>query len=131
MYSKNILFFDVYQKNFEEVREDYKLISNKELEILKYYNENINHMDDNTYLYVASIIGRTKWMYVITKNPYIYVDSIYGEKPTSIQQFLDSEKKYCIMFKNDCEQILIEARENNNVKILFQNEDGAVVEKIN
>mgnify|MGYP007003726508 FL=1 len=35
------------------------------------------------------------------------------------------------MFKNDCEQILIEARENNNVKILFQNEDGAVVEKIN
>ena len=88
-------------------------------------------MDDNTYLYVASIIGRTKWMYVITKNPYIYVDSIYGEKPTSIQQFLDSEKKYCIMFKNDCEQILIEARENNNVKILFQNEDGAVVEKIN
>lgn len=131
MYSKNILFFDVYQKNFEEVREDYKLISNKELEILKYYNENINHMDDNTYLYVASIIGRTKWMYVITKNPYIYVDSMYGEKPTSIQQFLDSEKKYCIMFKNDCEQILIEARENNNVKILFQNEDGAVVEKIN
>lgn len=119
------------KKIFEEVREDYKLISNKELEILKYYNENINHMDDNTYLYVASIIGRTKWMYVITKNPYIYVDSIYGEKPTSIQQFLDSEKKYCIMFKNDCEQILIEARENNNVKILFQNEDGAVVEKIN
>lgn len=132
MCDKNLLFFDIYQNNFEEIRSDYKIISNKELGILEYYNENINFMNDNTYIYLTSNEGRTRWLYVITKNPYIYIDSKLGEQPISIQQFLDSGKKYCIILKNDnCEKILTEVCEDDNLKILFQNDEGAIVEKIN
>ena len=131
-FNKNLLFFDIYQKNFEEIRKDYKIVTDKELEILEYYNKNIDNIDDNTFTFLTTKTGRETWLYAITKNPYIYINLLYGEKTTSIQQFFDSEKKYCIILKNDdCEKILTEAKEMNNLKILFQNDDGAVVEKIN
>lgn len=133
-FSKNLLFFDIYQKNFKEVEADYNMVSYKELEILEYYNTNVNTyngLDNNTYMYVSTGNGRARWLYAITKNPYIYINASYGEMPTNIQQFLDSQKQYCIIFKkDDCEEILKEIENVEGIKILFQNDEGAILEKI-
>lgn len=134
-FNKNLLFFDIYQNNFEEIKENYNIINNKELEIMEYYNKNINvynGLDNNTYIYLQSRIGRGRWIYAITKNPYFYINSNFGELPTSIQQFLESQKQYCIIFKQDnCEEILKGIENVEGIKILFQNDEGAILEKIN
>ena len=131
---KNLVFFDIYQKNFEEIKKEYKLVTDKELEILEYYNKNINTngFDNKTYINMTSVIGRARWLYVITKNPHIYVDLTVGELTTNIQQFLDSDKQYyLILKKDDNEQLITKIKEMDNLKILFQNDEGAIVEKIN
>lgn len=134
-FNKNLLFFDIYQNNFEEIKANYNIINNKELEIMEYYNKNINvynGLDNNTYIYLQSRIGRGRWIYAITKNPYFYINSNFGELPTSIQQFLESQKQYCIIFKQDnCEEILKGIENVEGIKILFQNDEGAILEKIN
>ena len=134
-FNKDLLFFDIYQNNFEEVKANYNLASYKELEIMEYYNKNINvynGLDNNTYIYLSSRDGRGRWLYAITKNPYFYINVTFGERPTSIQQFLESQKQYCIIFKQDnCEEILKEIENVEGIKILFQNDEGAILEKIN
>ena len=130
IFNKNLIFFDIYQKNFEEIKSDYNLISYKELDILEYDNKNINQINDNTYIYEAEAIGRVKWLYVITKNPYVYIDVSYGEDAKNIQQFLDSKKRYCIILKKDnCEEILKDLGDTEGIKIMFQNDAGAIIEK--
>ena len=133
--NKNLLFFDIYEKNFEEIKANYKLINYKELEILEYYNKNINAdngFDNNTYIYLSNSEARARWIYAITKNPYIYLDASWGEFPKDIQQFLDSEKQYCIIFKQDnSEEIFKNINKMDSFSILFQNEDGAILKKIN
>lgn len=135
IFNKNLLLFDIYQKNFEEVKANYNLVNYKELEILEYYNKNINiynNFDDNTYIYLSNSTARARWLYAITKNPYIYIDAVWGEWPTDIQQFLESEKHYCIIFKRDnCEEIFKDIDKKDGLKILFQNEEGAILEKNN
>lgn len=139
IFNKNLLLFDIYQKNFEEVKANYNLINYKELEILEYYNKNINTnngLNDNTYIYLSSSGARARWLYAITKNPYIYIDATYGEFPIDIQQFLNSEKQYCMIFKQDnSEEILKNINEIDSLKILYQilyqNEEGAILKKIN
>lgn len=134
-FNKDLLFFDIYQNNFEEVKANYNLASYKELEIMEYYNKNINMyngLDNNTYIYISNTKARARWIYAITKNPYIYINAFLGEWPTSIQQFLESQKQYCIIFKQDnCEEILNEIENVEGIKILFQNDEGAILEKIN
>lgn len=134
-FNKNLLFFDIYQNNFQEIKANYNIVNNKELEIMEYYNKNINvynGLDNNTYIYLQSRIGRGRWIYAITKNLYFYINSNFGELPTSIQQFLESQKQYCIIFKQDnCEEILKGIENVEGIKILFQNDEGAILEKIN
>lgn len=134
-FNKNLLFFDIYQNNFQEINANYNMVNYKELEIMEYYNKNINvynGLDNNTYIYLSSRDGRGRWLYAITKNPYFYINVTFGERPTSIQQFLESQKQYCIIFKQDnCEEILKEIENVEGIKILFQNDEGAILEKIN
>lgn len=134
-FNKNLLFFDIYQNNFQEIKANYNMVNYKELEIMEYYNKNINvynGLDNNTYIYLSSRDGRGRWLYAITKNPYFYINVTFGERPTSIQQFLESQKQYCIIFKQDnCEEILKEIENVEGIKILFQNDEGAILEKIN
>lgn len=134
-FNKDLLFFDIYQNNFEEVKANYNLASYKELEIMEYYNKNINMyngLDNNTHIYISNTKARARWIYAITKNPYIYINAFLGEWPTNIQQFLESQKQYCIIFKQDnCEEILKEIENVEGIKILFQNDEGAILEKIN
>lgn len=132
--NKSLLFYDIYQKNFQEIKDDYNFVTNGELEVLKYYNENINSesgIDPNTYIYEIELEARARWIYAITKNPYIFIGAQWNEFPVDIQQFLDSEKNYCIILKQDnCEEIFKNLNNTEKIKILFQNEEGAVVEKI-
>lgn len=133
--NKNILFFDIYITNFKEVRSDARVVvSNEEIEILEYYNKNIKQEDnlDNVYIYTAKMTGRARWIYVITGNPYLFIDLDIGEDSKSIQQFLENDKQYCIILKkDDCEEILNNLEDVDNIKILFLNDAGAVIEKIN
>lgn len=133
--NKNLLFFDIYEKNFEEIKANYSLINHKELEILEYYNKYIkldNDFDNNTYIYLSNSVARARWIYAITKNPYIYIDATFGEFSTDIQKFLESEKQYCIIFKRDSsEEIFKDINKMDSFSILFKNEDGAILKKNN
>lgn len=132
IFNKNILFFDIYQKNFNEIFWEYKVISHKELEIFEYYNKEIdteNNMDNTTYLY-SNRPGRQRWFYALTRNAYIYINTTWVEAPfTDIQQFFDSEKKHCIIFKEDNPDIYDEIENIENIKILFKNKDGVIIQK--
>lgn len=132
IFKYNLLFFDIYQKNFNEICTKYAVISDKELEIFDYYNKNINtvdNMDNATYLYTDKP-GRQRWCYALTKNPYIYINTTWAEEEFSdIQQFFDSDKKYCIIFKEDNNEMYQNIDNIENIKILFKNEDGAIIEK--
>ena len=131
--NKDLLFFDIYQKNFQEVQLDYKLIKHEELEILDYFNQNIdiNNMSDNTYILMSNSWARGRWMYAITENAYLYIDTLecgYSD----IEPFISSDKKYCMLFKQDNENIfnsIDEVIEKNNLKVLCRNEEGIILEK--
>lgn len=134
IFNKNLLFFNIYQRNFEEVKSQLYVVNHKEIEILEYYNKNIreNTTFDNIYMYDAKNEGRARWIYVIAKNPYIYIDLSLGKSPIDIQQFLEKDQQYGIILKEDgCKEILEKLEDVDNIKILFQNEAGAVIEKIN
>lgn len=132
MSNKNILFFDIYQVNFDEIKQDYKIISDKELEIFEYYDKNIDtsdNLDDTTYLYVGGNNIRPRWAYALTKNTYIYINTTWTDPFINIQQFFDSDKKYCVIFKFENEEIYENIEKIQNIKILFKNEAGVIIEK--
>ena len=131
IFNKNILFFDIYQQNFNEIKAEYQVISHKELEIYQYYNNNIDtadNLDDTTYIHVIGNV-RPRWTYPLTKNPYILIDSLYSEPFTDIQQFINSDYKHCIIFKLDNSEIYENIENVENIKILFKNEAGVIIEK--
>lgn len=131
IFNKNILLFDIYCENFNEVKSEYQIISDKELEIFEYYNKNIDtadNWDDTTYWYVGGN-GRPRWAYVLTKNPYIFIDVFWCDPLVDIQQFFDSDKNKCVIFKLDNEDIYNNIENVENIKILFKNEAGVIVEK--
>lgn len=134
--NKNLLIFDIYQKNFYEANDEYQLIKHEELEVLDYYNKNIyltKHDMRNTYVYTIPIYyGRSRWMYAITKNPSIFIDLMWGEEVVNIQQFIDSDKQYCMIFELDYKEIfesIDEEVEKGTINILFRNDAGAILEK--
>lgn len=131
--NNNFILFDIYKINFQEIQTEYKSVTDKELKILEYYNNNIDSEDDQdnrTYVYLAELENRARWIYAITRNPYIFIDLIWGESPLDIQQFIDSDKQYCMILKKDTPTIFENIEENANLKILLKNEDGAILEKI-
>lgn len=132
---QKILIFDIFKENSKIVKEENILISFDELEVLDYYNTNINidKLKNNTYMPVSKIeYGREIWIYAITKNPYNLIDTLFGEVFTNLQPYIESNKKYCVIFEKDCyenyNQIEKEI-EKSNIKILFRNEAGMVLEK--
>ena len=131
IFNKNLLFFDIYQENFEEIFNKYSIISYKELEVFEYYNNNIDtpdNMDNNTYLKTERV-GRQRWYNALTQNTYIYINATWAEEFVDIQQFFDSDKKYCIIFKADNKEIYENIDNIKNIKILFKNETGVIIEK--
>lgn len=130
---QKLLIFDIYRKNSELINIDYNVIDYSELEVLDYYNKNINtssdKLDKNTYMCIPKIEkGRNIWVYVITRNLYNYIDLSFGELTEDINQFIESDKKYCILLKQDyCGEY--DKIDFSQLKILFRNESGIIVEK--
>ena len=134
IFNKNLIFFDIYLENVKQVKLDYKTVSTDELKILDYYNKNINNIDDNTYVCTPDFgYGRAIWIYAITENPYIYIDLMYVDDITeNIEQFINSSKKYMLLFKQDYEgnyENIDDEINKYNLKILYENPDGMILEK--
>ena len=81
------------------------LTSSREIEVIKYYNENINidkHKDSKTYFCVTPYeAARAYWIYALTKNPFDYIDVSYGEYAYDLKWFIESENNYAVIFKED------------------------------
>lgn len=135
--SKEIAIFDVYNENNSLINLDLKVVSYEELNILEYYNKNINtntdKLDSDTYMCIPKLErGKEIWIYAITRNAYNYIDLSFGELTKDLQQYIDSEKKYCVLLKEDYfgdYDKIDEKIEQNNLKVLFRNEAGIVLEK--
>ena len=112
------------------------LVLNKgEIELLDYYNENVNKNFENNMntMMQQAKIGKARWVITITENPIIgIVDGMYGEIMENLQKFAENEAKYMILFKRDyCgdyEKIEDEILKYN-LKVLTRNEEGMILEK--
>ena len=137
-YVQKFFIFDIYRENANQIKNGVVVVTDKEIEVLDYYNKNINTNKDETFMcYSPTEAGENKgkaiWIYGITKNPYNFIDVWYGEISTDLQQYINDSRKYAVILKNDYygdfEQIDKYAEENN-LQILFQNEAGIILEKI-
>lgn len=134
--NKNLIFFDIYTNNNEYIQNSKSLIYHEELDIINYYNENINiNKKENSKTYFCLSTreqGRTLWIYALTKNPYDYINTTYGEYAYNLDEFIKTDNHYAVIFKMDYlgnfEEIDKEI-EKNNLKILFRNEMGIILEK--
>ena len=135
-FNKNFIFFDIYKENRNNLNSEIKIIYEEELEVIKYYNENINidkHKDSKTYFCVTPYeAARAYWIYALTKNPFDYIDVSYGEYAYDLKWFIESENNYAVIFKEDYfgnfDEIDKEI-EKEDVKILFRNKMGIILEK--
>ena len=130
----NLLFFDIYLYNSVSVRDDLLLIKNNELEVLEYYNNNLNkaNMLDKTYMCVAWCYGRNMWIYALTGNFYNYIDTSYGEPTINLQNFIKSDFEYFALLKDDFsgnyDELPKEITENT-LNVLFSNDAGMIISK--
>ncbi len=119
--------FDIFRENTRLIQTENTIISTDELELLDYYNTNVNNIKPDTYLTVTTP-PRAIWIYVLTRNPYNYINLIFGNNVTDIEQFLQNDNKYFILLKNDYEGNY-ENIDLKNVKVLFENNAGMILEK--
>lgn len=126
--NQSFYIFDIFKENNRIIQEDNIIISYDELELLDYYNTNVNKIKQDTYVSVTTG-PRAIWIYVITRNPYTYINLVFGEDVTEMEQFLQNYRKYFLLIKKDYEGDY-ENINLENVKILFENEAGMVLEKI-
>lgn len=131
---RNFILYDIYLCNAKYIKMDYKLVSADELKIIDYYNKNINKIDNKTYVCTPDFgYGRAIWIYGITNNPYLYVDLLYVDNVTNnLEQFVNSEKTYMLLLKQDYEgdyENIDDEINKYNLKILYENPDGMILEK--
>ena len=129
----NLLFFDIYKTNFNNVMYEASIVTAKETEILNYYNKNIGFYgpEEDTYIYKTTH-GRSLWIFALTVNPYVFSDSGEGDPEEGLDRFIHTEKNRCIILKRNYGpgyEKIHEDIEKNNLNILFENEDGVILEK--
>jgi len=130
-FGKNILLFDIYKENFNEIKCKPIAISDKELEIFEYYNNNIDtieNLDETSYFYLGGNL-RPRWAYALTKNPFVLIDVLFAEPFIEIEQFLNSDRIHCIIFKLENEEIYEKIEKIENIEILFKNDAGVIIKK--
>lgn len=125
--NQSFYIFDIFKENDRIIQEDNIIISYDELQLLDYYNTNINTIQQDTYITVTTG-PRAIWLYVLTRNPYIYINLIFGDNVTDIEQFEQNYRKYFVLLKRDFEGDY-ENLNLENVKVLFKNEAGMILEK--
>ncbi len=136
IWNKNLFVFDIFRKNCEDIQSVLLVLLNKgEIELLDFYNENINKnvkIASNTTMQPSNR-GKAGWVMTLTENPIIgIVDVLYGEIMENLQKFVENEAKYMILFKRDYygdyEKIEDEILKYN-LKVLTRNEEGMILEK--
>ena len=135
IWNKNLFVFDIFRKNYEDIQNMPLVLNKGEIELLDYYNENINkNFENNMNTMMQQVkIGKARWVITITENPIIgIVDGMYGEIMENLQKFAENEAKYMILFKRaycgDYEKIEDEILKYN-LKVLTRNEEGMILEK--
>ena len=135
VFEKNWFIFDIYLTNGKEIKDDYALIKEKELNLFEYYNNNINTMknDDTLFCKTKGNTGRDRWVFSITKNAYNLNDALLNNDVTTIDGFMkDEHYKYFMLLKNDYggeyENVQDDVKKYN-LKILIQNSAGMILEK--
>ena len=77
-------------KKIKEIKDDYALIKEKELDLFDYYNKNINTMtnDDTLFCKTRGNTGRDRWVYSITKNSYNLNNALSNTGVTTVEKFV-------------------------------------------
>ena len=135
IWNKNLFVFDIFRKNYEDIQSILLVLLNKgEIELLDFYNENINKnvkIASNTTMQPSNR-GKAGWVMTPTENPIIGIDVMYGEIMENLQKFAENEAKYMVLFKRDYygdyEKIEDEILKYN-LKVLTRNEEGMILEK--
>ena len=124
---QRLYIFDIFRENDRIIQEDKVIISYDELQLLDYYNTKINTKQQDTYVTVTTG-PRATWIYVLTRNPYIYINLAFGNNVIDIEQFLQTNNKYFLLLKRDFEGDY-ENLNLENVNVLFKNDAGMILEK--
>ena len=135
IWNKNLFVFDIFRKNYEDIQSILLVLLNKgEIELLDFYNENINKnvkIASNTTMQPSNR-GKAGWVMTLTENQIIGIDVMYGEIMENLQKFAENEAKYMVLFKRDYygdyEKIEDEILKYN-LKVLTRNEEGMILEK--
>ena len=133
--NKDWYVFDIYLTNGKEIKDDYALIKEKELDLFDYYNKNINTMtnDDTLFCKTRGNTGRDRWVYSITKNSYNLNNALSNTSVTTVEKFVKNSKyRYFVLLKNDYggeyDKVQDEVK-RYNLKILILNSAGMILEK--
>lgn len=133
--NKDWYVFDIYLTNGKEIKDDYALIKEKELDLFDYYNKNINTMtnDDTLFCKTRGNTGRDRWVYSITKNSYNLNKALSNTSVTTVEKFVKNSKyRYFVLLKNDYggdyEKVQDDVKQYD-LKILIQNSAGMILEK--
>lgn len=133
--NKDWYVFDIYLTNGKEIKDDYALIKEKELDLFDYYNKNINTMtnDDTLFCKTRGNTGRDRWVYSITKNSYNLNNALSNTSVTTVEKFVKNSKyRYFVLLKNDYggdyEKVQDDVKQYD-LKILIQNSAGMILEK--
>lgn len=133
--NKDWYVFDIYLTNGKEIKDDYALIKEKELDLFDYYNKNINTMtnDDTLFCKTRGNTGRDRWVYSITKNSYNLNNALSNTSVTTVEKFVKNSKyRYFVLLKNDYGGDYEKVQDNvkqYDLKILIQNSAGMILEK--
>ena len=133
--NKDWYVFDIYLTNGKEIKDDYALIKEKELDLFDYYNKNINTMtnDDTLFCKTRGNTGRDRWVYSITKNSYNLNNALSNTSVTTVEKFVKNSKyRYFVLLKNDYGEDYEKVQDNvkqYDLKILIQNSAGMILEK--
>lgn len=139
VFEKNFYVYDIYMNNGIEIHKKYEMVTGAELEILDYYNKNINNPDEtekSTYFCkTQGNNGRDRWIYSILKNPNNFIDAYTAELTENLDKFMQDSTKYMVVFKTDYagdyDKLVNEDVKKYNLKILIQNESGMILQKQN
>ena len=133
--NKDWYVFDIYLTNGKEIKDDYALIKEKELDLFDYYNKNINTMtnDDTLFCKTRGNTGRDRWVYSITKNSYNLNNALSNTSVTTVEKFVKNSKyRYFVLLKNDYGEDYEKVQDDvkqYDLKILIQNSAGMILEK--
>ena len=139
VFEKNFYVYDIYMNNGIEIHKKYEMVTGAELEILDYYNKNINNPDEtekSTYFCkTQGNNGRDRWIYSILKNPNNFIDAYTAELTENLDKFMQDSTEYMVVFKTDYagdyDKLVNEDVKKYNLKILIQNESGMILQKQN